>query len=123
MERGGTATELTPTSAVQDVEEHLGLSVVSIINLNDLLAFMDSSSEKQKAFPITVMLLQPTALSTAPKQDLSLNTGSGRELHHKCSLLLSIAQSCLGIGHTSKLMRSGQTRELLGAPIKSDGFC
>ena len=49
MERGGTATELTPTSAVQDVEEHLGLSVVSIINLNDLLAFMDSSSEKAKS--------------------------------------------------------------------------
>ena len=46
MERGGTATELTATSAVQDVEEHLGLSVVSIISLKDLLAFMDSCSEK-----------------------------------------------------------------------------
>lgn len=49
MERGGNAVELTPTSAVQDVEEHLGLSVVSIINLHDLLAFMDSPSEKAKA--------------------------------------------------------------------------
>lgn len=49
MERGGTATELTTTSAVQDVEEHLGLSVVSIINLNDLLAFMDSGTEKAQS--------------------------------------------------------------------------
>lgn len=49
MERGGNAVELTPTSAVQDVEEHLGISVVSIINLNDLLAFMDGPSEKAKA--------------------------------------------------------------------------
>ena len=49
MERGGTATELTATSAVQDVEEHLGLSVVSIISLKDLLAFMDSGSEKAQS--------------------------------------------------------------------------
>ncbi len=49
MERGGNAVEMTETSAVQDVEAHLGIPVVSIINLNDLLAFMDGPSEKAKA--------------------------------------------------------------------------
>ena len=34
--------------AVQDVEKTFGLSVVSIINLHDLLAFMDGPSEKAK---------------------------------------------------------------------------
>lgn len=48
MERGGTADALTATSAVQDVEKTFGLSVVSIINLHDLLAFMDGPSEKAK---------------------------------------------------------------------------
>ena len=38
----------TATSAVQDVEKTFGLSVVSIINLHDLLAFMDGPSEKAK---------------------------------------------------------------------------
>lgn len=48
MERGGTADAPTATSAVQDVEKTFGLSVVSIINLHDLLAFMDGPSEKAK---------------------------------------------------------------------------
>lgn len=45
MERGGTATELTETSAVQDVEKTFGMNVVSIISLVDLLSFMDGDSE------------------------------------------------------------------------------
>lgn len=49
MEKGGNATELTPTSAVQDVQTSLGLPVVSIITLNDLLAFMDSDSPRAAA--------------------------------------------------------------------------
>ncbi len=49
MERGGGAVSTTESSAVQDVQKALGLSVISIINLNDLLAFMNSGSEKAEA--------------------------------------------------------------------------
>lgn len=49
QERGGNAVEMTATSAVQDVEQHLGLPVVSIANLNDLLSFMDGDSECARA--------------------------------------------------------------------------
>lgn len=49
QERGGNAEELTPTSAVQDVEQHLGLPVVSIANLADLLSFMDGDSQCARA--------------------------------------------------------------------------
>ncbi len=45
MERGGNSIEMTETSAVQDVEKTFGFNVVSIINLNDLLTFMNGSSE------------------------------------------------------------------------------
>ena len=48
-ERGGNAVEMTETSAVQDVEKTFGMNVVSIINLHDLLAFMDSDSEAARA--------------------------------------------------------------------------
>ena len=48
-ERGGNAVELTETSAVQDVEKTFGMNVVSIISLNDLLAFMDSDSDTARA--------------------------------------------------------------------------
>lgn len=68
MERGGNAVEMTETSAVQDVEAHLGIPVVSIINLNDLLAFMDGPSEKQRQ-------LLPSVL---PSQHIALNTGPDR---------------------------------------------
>lgn len=46
MEKGGDATTLTETSAVQNVEETFGFKVVSIINLNDLLSFMQGTSEQ-----------------------------------------------------------------------------
>lgn len=49
MEKGGNAIETTPTSAVQDVETTFGINVVSIINLKDLLAFMDGTTEKAVA--------------------------------------------------------------------------
>lgn len=49
MEKGGNAVETTPTSAVQDVETTFGINVVSIINLKDLLAFMDGTTEKAVA--------------------------------------------------------------------------
>lgn len=49
MERGGNAIELTDTSAVQDVENTFGMNVISIINLHDLLAFMDGESEAARA--------------------------------------------------------------------------
>ena len=48
MEKGGNAEVMTETSAVQDVEKTLGIPVVSIANLNDLLSFMDGSSEAAK---------------------------------------------------------------------------
>ena len=40
---------MTESSAVQDVEKTFGLHVASIINLHDLLAFMDGPSEKAKS--------------------------------------------------------------------------
>lgn len=49
QERGGNAVELTATSAVQDVEQHLGLPVVSIATLADLLSFMDGDSQCARA--------------------------------------------------------------------------
>ena len=49
MAKGGNAVETTPTSAVQDVETTFGINVVSIINLKDLLAFMDGTTEKAVA--------------------------------------------------------------------------
>ena len=49
MEKGGNAVETTPTSAVQDVETTFGINVVSILNLKDLLAFMDGTTEKAVA--------------------------------------------------------------------------
>ena len=48
-ERGGNAVDMTETSAVQDVEKTFGMNVVSIINLHDLLAFMDGTTEKAVA--------------------------------------------------------------------------
>ena len=48
MEKGGNAEVMTETSAVQEVEKTLGIPVVSIANLNDLLSFMDGSSEAAK---------------------------------------------------------------------------
>lgn len=45
QERGGNAEVMTETSAVQDVETTFGFHVASIINLSDLLAFMNGDSE------------------------------------------------------------------------------
>lgn len=49
MERGGNAEHPTESSAVQDVEKAYDMKVVSIVNLNDLLAFMDSDSDAARA--------------------------------------------------------------------------
>ena len=48
MEKGGDAIMLTETSAVQNVEQTFGFNVVSIITLNDLLSFMQGTSERAK---------------------------------------------------------------------------
>ncbi len=48
MEKGGDAATLTETSAVQNVEQTFGFNVVSIITLNDLLSFMQGTSEQAK---------------------------------------------------------------------------
>ena len=44
MEKGGNAEVMTEVSAVQDVRDTFKMPVVSIINLNDLLAFMDEDT-------------------------------------------------------------------------------
>lgn len=44
MEKGGTAEEMTEHSAVQEVEKLYQMPVISIINLTDLLAFMDEDT-------------------------------------------------------------------------------
>lgn len=49
MEKGGNAVEMTETSAVQDVEKTFNIDVASIINLHDLLAFMDSDTDMAKS--------------------------------------------------------------------------
>ena len=48
MEKGGNAVEMTETSAVQDVEKTFNMPVVSIMNLKDLLAFMDQDTPRAK---------------------------------------------------------------------------
>ena len=48
MEKGGNAVEMTDTSAVQDVEKTFNMPVVSIMNLKDLLAFMDQDTPRAK---------------------------------------------------------------------------
>lgn len=49
MEKGGNAVEMTETSAVQDVEKTFNINVASIINLHDLLAFMDGETDMAKS--------------------------------------------------------------------------
>ena len=44
MEKGGNAEQMTEVSAVQDVINTFQMPVISIINLNDLLAFMDEDT-------------------------------------------------------------------------------
>lgn len=44
MEKGGTAEEMTEHSAVQEVEKLYQMPVISIINLKDLLAFMEEDT-------------------------------------------------------------------------------
>ena len=44
MEKGGNAEQMTEVSAVQDVVNTLHMPVISIINLHDLLAFMDEDT-------------------------------------------------------------------------------
>lgn len=52
MEKGGTAEVMTEHSAVQEVEKLYQMPVISIINLIDLLAFMDEeTSMAQQAKP------------------------------------------------------------------------
>lgn len=46
MEKGGNAEVLTDTSAVEDVKRTFHMPVISIINLNDLLAFMDEDTPR-----------------------------------------------------------------------------
>jgi orotate phosphoribosyltransferase len=42
MERGGTASAPTDRSAVQEVEQSLGIPVVTVINLDDLMNFLEN---------------------------------------------------------------------------------
>lgn len=44
MEKGGNAEQMTDVSAVQDVVNTFHMPVISIINLHDLLAFMDEDT-------------------------------------------------------------------------------
>ena len=44
MEKGGNAEQMTEVSAVQDVINTIHMPVISIINLKDLLAFMDEDT-------------------------------------------------------------------------------
>ncbi len=44
MEKGGNAEQMTEVSAVQDVVNTFHMPVISIINLHDLLAFMDEDT-------------------------------------------------------------------------------
>ncbi len=44
MEKGGNAEQMTEVSAVQDVINTFHMPVISIINLHDLLAFMDEDT-------------------------------------------------------------------------------
>lgn len=45
MERGGNATDLTATSAVQDVQQSFGIPVFAIANLNDLMGFLAQTQD------------------------------------------------------------------------------
>lgn len=47
MERGGSATELTPSSAVQEVQQLYSIPVFPIITLADLLGFLSTSKDVQ----------------------------------------------------------------------------
>ena len=42
MERGGTADEPTGGSAVQEIEREFALPVITVVNLNDVMAFLDN---------------------------------------------------------------------------------
>ncbi len=48
-ERGGDAERVTARSAVQEVEQDMGIPVVSIAGLEDVLAFLDSGTEAATA--------------------------------------------------------------------------
>ena len=47
MERAGTATEIAESSAVQNVEKEFGMPVASIVNLANLMSFLESSQSKE----------------------------------------------------------------------------
>jgi len=49
MERGGTADAPTALSAVEEVRAKYGIPVVAIANLDDVLAYLDASSDPQLA--------------------------------------------------------------------------
>lgn len=49
QERGGNAEEISPMSAVQEVEKTYGLPVFAIAGLDDVLGFLDSGSEAATA--------------------------------------------------------------------------
>ena len=49
MERGGTATEIAAMSAVEEVRAKYGIPVVSIVNLDDVLAYLDASADPELA--------------------------------------------------------------------------
>ncbi len=49
QERGGNAEQVSPLSAVQEVERNYGLPVFAIAGLDDVLAFLDSGSEAASA--------------------------------------------------------------------------
>jgi orotate phosphoribosyltransferase len=49
MERGGNATELTATSAAQDVQQSFGIPVFAIANLSDLMGFLAHTQDPELA--------------------------------------------------------------------------
>ncbi len=49
MEKGGNANEVTERSAVQEVQSAFGLPVLSVIDLNDLMAFLAAENEPDLA--------------------------------------------------------------------------
>jgi orotate phosphoribosyltransferase len=49
MEKGGDSNVLTERSAVQEVQSAFGIPVLSVIDLNDLLAFLDQQNEPELA--------------------------------------------------------------------------
>lgn len=54
MEKGGTAIEIGKQSAVQEVQTAFGIPVLSVIDLNDLLAFLGGPSAVEMAAELAI---------------------------------------------------------------------